>query len=413
MSMRYRFACALFAGIATIVISGCNVIGRGDEHPPPSGANLEQLAGNPFFEAVVGVRSGASYRSRLLTAPTLYFREQPCAFNGGFRGAGKLWYLLNPADTWRPVDAEVAWPEGSKYPVSNGKMLEDWWAVAAVPDDKAVFIFQCGDGEVAEKAPAETRHVSTRQNQVPTPDPPRRWYPFRTWPGSENYSAYQNRVNLDLSGTQPAACPTRVHAFNLYLCGQLRGNLSFNQHKRGGPSYAHSMNGGNTKLGGFQNYQTRLNSWLAYKYQVEIRILGPMQHAFYGQMIADPQAFSFTDPVFHDDSPANDWPGKRWNLAAGERKSSFPVIELVTLTNSDHILRYIDAPGGGEVMGIGISDKYSYVIIYAGACGVLTHVKYLQLYYPDQFRWTDGTPRATEMSFAQFRNAVGDWSFAN
>jgi len=33
----------------------------------------------------------------------------------------------------------------------------------------------------------------------------------------------------------------------------------------------------------------------------------PIEHAFFGQMISDTQSFFFSDPEFHDDSPANDW----------------------------------------------------------------------------------------------------------
>ncbi|MGE0653360.1 MAG: hypothetical protein AB7P12_16690, partial [Alphaproteobacteria bacterium] len=350
--------------------------------------------------------------------PTLFFSETPCVFDGGFRGTGSMWYLASPEDSWRRVEIQIEQPKNSKRSVSNGRPVEIWWALVAVPDQDSGFVYECATGEEgaegagAVAGPVHERHVSTKDDLAPTPDLPRRWYPFDPWPGSETYQPYAVADDLDLTTPLPAGCPTHVHAFDLYLAGQVRGSLSFNQYKRGGPPYAKPMNDGNTMLGGFESIPNRIMSWKAYKYQVEIRFLGPFQHAFFGQMIASPQSFSFSDPTFDDDSPANDWPGKVWNLAPGDKKSDFPVIEIVTLTQTDHIVRYIDAPGGSEVMGVGLSDKYQYVLIYAGACGVITHVKYLQLYFPDQFRWTDGTPRATEMNLAQFRNAVGSWSFA-
>ncbi len=411
--MNRKLLIPLLTALVIAFSTGCATTSLDPDQLLSPGKSIEELTADPYFEEVFPVTPGPGYESRLLAAPALFFSKQTCVFSGGFRGSGDMWYLTSATDQWKPVKQEIEWPKGSTIPVSNAEPLENWWAVAAIPDGKAIFIYQCGDGDVGAEQPVEEVHVSTEENLAPTPELPRRWYPFGEWLGDEDYSAYENEDDLDLVGPLPAGCPTQVHSFNLFLSGQVRGSLSFNQHKRGGPRWANSMNGGNTTLGGFQNYQTRFNSWLGYKYQVEIRFLGPLQHAFYGQMIADPQAFSFSDPEFHDDPPANDWPTKRWNLGPGESKSSFPVIELVTLTNTDHIVRYIDSPGGGEVMGIGRSDKYVYVIIYAGACGVVTHIKYLQLYYPDQFRWTDGTPRATEMTLQEFRDAVGDWSFAD
>jgi hypothetical protein len=378
--------------------------------PAPS-EDIETLASDSFFKEVVGVTPQREFQSLPLNGPTLFYSEQACEFDGGFRGRGEMWYVAVPGGEWQRVPDDIEWPEDSGQPVTNGELLEEWWVVTAIPEEGAGFVFQCADGEAEEEAPREEQQVTTEGDIAPNPELPHRWHPFDQWPSDEPYAPYENEDDLDLSGPLPAGCPTRVHSFNLYLAGQVRGNLSFNQRKRGGPKYAHAMNGGNTTLGGFENIPNRIMSWKGYKYQVEIRFLGPLQHAFFGQMASDPQAWSFTDPEFHDDSPANDWVGKNWNLLPGEKKSDFPVIEIVSLTNTDHIVRYIDAPGGGEVMGIGLSDKYMYFIIYAGACGVVTDIKYLQIYYPDQFVWTNGTPIATEMTLTGFQNAVGNWSF--
>lgn len=347
--------------------------------PAPGAAGIEGLAADPFFQNVVAVSPGSGYIGQSLTGPTLLHGEKQCSFEGAFFGDGTLWLLASADGQWRAVERRLVLLEDSEQPLAVADPLDDWWAIAAVPEDRAPFVFQCSDGEAQTPAATEP-HTTSEEDLAPTPESPRRWYPFRDWPGEEDYSAYENKDDLDLVGLLPRDCPTRVHSFDLYLTGQVRGNLSFNQFKRGGPSYARPMNGGNTTLGGFESFLIdRVVAWKSYKYQVEIRFLGPFQHAFFGQMMSDPQSFSFSDPEFHDDSPANDWVGKRWNLAPGEKKSDFPVIEIVVLTNTDHIVRYIDAPGGSHVMGYGVSDKYMYAIIYAGACGVVTHTKYLQL----------------------------------
>ncbi len=257
--------------------------------------------------------------------------------------------------------------------------------------------------------------VSTEYDLAPTPEFPYRWHPFDDWPGDQGYPAYEKEDNLDLVAPLPEECPTHVHMFNLYTRGQIRGSLSFNQYKRGGSRIHPSMNRGNTTLGGFIDALLRPPYipliWLGYKYQVEIRFLGPLEYGFFGQMISSAQWFEFTDPEFKADSPENDSIGKVWHLAPGDRKSDFPVIEIVKLTDTDHIVRYIDAPGGFYYR---VGDRTTYVLIYAGACGVVTHVKYLKIYYPDIWAISDSIrPVATELTPNEFKDAVGGWKFAD
>jgi hypothetical protein len=229
----------------------------------------------------------------------------------------------------------------------------------------------CGDGDI-------TVSKTTKEDLVPTPAPPDRWYPFA--PGDEHalkHADYENKIPLSAAD---ATCGTKVKeppAIDMHDTGKVIGGLKFNLFPRGKGSAAEA-NQDNTNLGPIYEKNSGVaRDWYLYKFEVEITYTPVLKDGFYGQMISAPFEMSATpDITFTDDSPENDTIGKQWFLAPGQKKSDFPVVEVQNTT-----VRWIDAPGGSQ-LGMGIADKKMFVIVYAGACKKVTYVKVLKFEYP-------------------------------
>jgi hypothetical protein len=241
------------------------------------------------------------------------------------------------------------------------------------------------------------------------PEPPFKWNPFDDYPltniDKENNrtESFWNTNKLDpelyrdkffnkLSGD--AACLSIVRSLTVNLTGQISGNLRFNQGKRmlvGSPE----LNNDNKDLGGVYISAYGIQSEF-YKYEVVIDFDG-LEEGFYGQMISG--CVSGTNPQveFSDDSPENDWDGLNWNLGPGEKKEDYPVFEV-----DGDIVRWIDAPQARSPF---IPCK-NYVIVYAGACGTVTHMQIIEITYP-----SGSKPTARTLSKDEFRNAVSGWTY--
>lgn len=236
---------------------------------------------------------------------------------------------------------------------------------------------------VSTRGENRVKSETTKEDLAETPAPPYRWDPFTPWPG-ETPNQYPPINEDDFFSTTiiPSDCTTSVKdppGITIRLTGNIVGNLSYNDLQRGNgrPGASPAVNNGNKQLGGFRKQPGGAPSRTGYKYQVEITWEGPLKDAFWGQMASD-MHYNVWNPnpavEFDDDTPANDWVTKPWNLKPGEKKSDFPVVELVGQT-----LRYIDAPQGpvpDTVPGV------KFFLIYAGACGKATHRKILMLFFP-------------------------------
>jgi hypothetical protein len=256
----------------------------------------------------------------------------------------------------------------------------------------------------------------TNYAAIPNPTPPYSWYPFWDHPltsidreAQRATSAWNSRklqveakANGFVTGTADLACLSKVQSLTVSLTGPIVGGLKFNQAKRmGARAQAPALNGNNTTLGGFwvPGDQVAIHH---FKFQV-IVTYDDLTEAFYGQMFSGPllTAFGKRNYEFHDDSPENDWSGLNWTLGPGEKKEDFPILEVEGTT-----VRWIDAPeahdGGlqNSVPGIG------YAIVYAGACGIVTHQEIVEISYP-----AGAPPTARMLTPAQFTAAVAGWTY--
>lgn len=248
---------------------------------------------------------------------------------------------------------------------------------------------------------------------TPNPSPPYHWYPFENYPltpadreagrtvsrwnaRKADHNQYGGRW-FDSAQGDPA-CPTNVTSLTTNLTGNVTCNLSFNMEKRKRNYNTPGMIGGDKTLGpvgtgGFVRNQH-------YKFEVVI-VYNNLTEGFYGQMISAPMDYSTgnMDIQFENDFPANDHNKLNWNLAQGETKAQFPVIEITGNT-----IHWIDGPQFAT--GFESDDQVRYVIIYAGACGVVTHMEILEIMYP-----RGGPPTAVKMSKNQFQAKAKSWSF--
>ena len=231
--------------------------------------------------------------------------------------------------------------------------------------------------------------TTTAEHKVPT-GPPAPVYPLT--------QATKPADNALPTSAPVATCGTQVAPpLQVFIAGPVRGGLKYNTLPRGKGGYPETNND-NTTLGGF--LKNNIVNWYQFKYQVEVTFVGPMKDAVYGQMISDPtdRASTTANIEFKDDSPENDAVGNEWTLEPGQQNSRFPVVEVAGQT-----VRWIDAPGG---YGTRWSNTKSFIIDYAGACGVITH---LQVYKYDVVG--GAVPTMTALTLAQLKAEVGNFSF--
>jgi hypothetical protein len=241
--------------------------------------------------------------------------------------------------------------------------------------------------------------TTTADNLAPTPQPPYAWPVFKEGfrHGDNSFPAYSAAQYAGTSiGSAPAAgCPTSVVSLRVLTTGKVDGNLSYHTAPRRSGTMPET-NDGNTDLGGVYKKYGPVENW-AFKFEVVIEFQGPLGNAFYGQLMSNSLAPNAPAPVFGDDTPQNDWIGKSWDVPAGKSKSDFPVVEV-----SGNTVRWIDAP-----QGTSRGNTKSYAILYAGACGKVTHTAILRLDFP-----SGGAPTARILSDAQFAAEAGSFTYA-
>jgi hypothetical protein len=213
------------------------------------------------------------------------------------------------------------------------------------------------------------KSVTNKDDLSPTPGPPIGLYPFKEGAGYKP----DDYVNKLPKSEAAESCKNKVTSLEIHDKRKVVGNLKFNLRPRGDGNAA-EMNGGNTDLGPVFEEMT-LTNWYFYKYEVEISFTAGLEDTFYGQMITDPFTIGTKPDVqFHDDTPANDWINKEWQLKPSEKKTDFPVIEI-----QGNTVRWIDSPGGTTFK---VANTTQIIIVYAGACGKLTHLKIIKIEYP-------------------------------
>lgn len=261
----------------------------------------------------------------------------------------------------------------------------------------------CGDGDDDSKQEWEkdsTASTTTSEDVAKTPTPPYGWNLFGPPPDGLTAKPLDTTAfaDKDLAQAAAAGCGTKVvPPIGYRTQGAISGKLVFHAFKRGDYSYPEvnspSVPNSNTTLGScdYGHY--------CFKYEITVTFAGPMKDAFYGQLIsASPTSTNKDDVVFKDDTPANDWPGKKWNLKAGETKGMFPVVEVAGQT-----VRWIDAPGGTE---LAMRGKNNFIIVYAGACGVVTDTKFFKIRY-----FESEHAKMTELTLAQLKAEVNSFKY--
>lgn len=251
---------------------------------------------------------------------------------------------------------------------------------------------------------------------TPNPGPAVPWYPFDEYPLTEEdkengltTSPFADRrlstadhfskwfdSSLDAS---TVTCSSKVISLNVNLTGNISGNLSFNLNKRRGGTFPNGMNNGNTQLGGVEDNGILLRSQ-HYKFEVVVEF-DNLEEGFYGQMISDHYGWTWGGPnvEFHDDHPANDHAELNLaNLGPDEKIEDFPVFEV-----QGNTIRWIDGP---NYNGFSWVEQHQYVLVYAGSCGVVTHLEIIEITYP-----SSGIPSATILSKEDFEARVDEWRF--
>jgi hypothetical protein len=240
--------------------------------------------------------------------------------------------------------------------------------------------------------------TTTAENLEPTPKPPYAWPVFKEGfrHGDSNFPALSpaTYAGKSIASAPAAGCPTSVVSLNVLTSGKVQGGLSYNTEARGSGGMPETNNG-NTDLGGVHKKSGPFENW-AFKFEVVIVFQGPLENAFYGQLMSQPLAPGAQGPVFGNDTPENDWIGKSWNLPAGKTKSDFPVVEV-----SGNTVRWIDAP-----QGVSRGNTKSYAIFYAGTCGKVTHTAILRIDFPNS-----SEPTGTLLTDAQFANEAGNFTY--
>jgi hypothetical protein len=245
--------------------------------------------------------------------------------------------------------------------------------------------------------------------------PPYAWSPFSPWPAPDSSDPTkispweQERLvaeawsNRDLTSKPIAGCPSMVvdpPGIVIRTTGTLVGGLSYNVSKRRQRIMLPALNGGNTQLGDARNAD---NTASYFKFQVEIQF-NNLTEAFYGQMVMPdflPLTGTGSRISFKDDTPANTFPGLDPPPGVNPATSA-PVFEVAGTT-----VRWIDAPQATSFLGSFTGwNQRKFILVYAGACGRVSHVMYLELSYA-----ATGPTTARVLTHAQFAQAVAGWSF--
>lgn len=184
------------------------------------------------------------------------------------------------------------------------------------------------------------------------------------------------------------SCNQVVKKLDVYTAGLVQGDLRFNTRFRGNfndpPNYTFPETNNSIELGPVSTG----NLYLYYKYEGEVEYQtekGEMDKCFYGQMSTRPIAIEEKVPIeFHDSTPRNDASGREWNVLKGEDfiefKKKYPV---VLVEKAKGVVRFIDCPGGpAGAFGVGWEGKKIYIMLYAGTCNRVTHVKVFRIDYP-------------------------------
>lgn len=238
-----------------------------------------------------------------------------------------------------------------------------------------------------------TKQKTTDATLVPTTQPPYMWYPFHenAVQGKDCLSAkeYTNRLPIQ---EKPLKCAAVVDSLDVLPGGAIDGPLRFNcqyRHVDSGDDQDYSfaqVSQNNSELGPVQAG----NLYLYYKYEGKIVFSGEKANCFYGQMISDLIPITPPNPaqlVFHPFMPENDAIDMQWYVKGDasfvDFKKQYPINALEDAAGSRSIVRFIEAPGGGAgVMNIGYEGKKLYVMVYAGVCNRITHVKVFRISYP-------------------------------
>ncbi len=360
--MKY-FYCVLMSIALAVVILGNSNAAEGDDtidlpNPVPSASD------DDFWVQRIELND-ASATSFNIVVPTLLqgFSDSPGSASIKYELKGESLAYIWRDEQWRQIESF-----GSVGQLNH-------FYVGILPGSNTSFdiLYQA-----APPTPASWQ-TTTPANLAPTPKPPHQWKLFTPWPVSgTTFTPLPRPTGTFMPVGSAAGCATKVvipTGITAKLSGTIRGGLSFNDRPRGNGKFP-SVNNGNTTLGGFRDRLNLFVSRLGYKYEVEVTYQGPLKDAFYGQMISGPHSLDPSKDVhvkFRDDTPANDWVGKKWLLKPGESKASFPTVEVVGQT-----VRWIDAPGSsvGRIQG-----TYYLVVVYAGACGAIEDTKILLITY--------------------------------
>jgi hypothetical protein len=247
---------------------------------------------------------------------------------------------------------------------------------------------------------------------TPNPSPPYHWYPFENYPltpadreanrmvsswntRKADHTQYNNRWFDAAQGD--LACVSKVTSFTANLTGTVSGRLSFNLDKRRRGNATPGMIGGDRNLGPVGGAGWTRNQH--YKFEVVI-VYSNLVEGFYGQIISAPMDYEEGDMEieFKNDFPENDHAKLNWDLAAGETKEQFATFEI-----QGNTVRWIDGP---QYAGSNMDDQAQYVVVYAGACGLVTHVEIIEIIYA-----RNGPPTASKLTKNQFDTKVKSWSF--